>query len=186
MDILITVGKLLLVFMAVATVAQPIVAQRHNYEFVWQVFKRFRFGLFFQAFGVLLIVIIVGVALTYVPLLKYGWTNLFGISGNILVVPVQEGSRSSIELVRMLPVLFFVVMMFVLPFLAKAEEEMFRKGHEEWKDIAWQSFKFGLVHCFVGVPLAFGIALSIAGLFYGWKYKREFTRKVTTKLKRTA
>lgn len=178
MDILITVGKLLLVVIAVAGVTQPLFSQRRNYGFVWQVFKHFRFGLFFQAFGVLLTVIIVGVALTYVPFLQYGWLNIFGISGNMLVAPVQEGSRSSSELVRILPILFFVALMFVLPYMAKAEEEMFRKGHEDWKDIAWQSVKFGLVHCFVGVPIAFGIALSITGLFYGWKYKREFDRKV--------
>lgn len=178
MDILITVGKLLLVAFAVAGVAHPLLKERRNYEFVWQVFKRFRFGLFVQAFCVLLAVIAVGVGLTYVPFLKYGWLNLFGISGNALVAPILEGSKSSYELLRLLPILFFFALMFVLPFLAKSEEEMFRKGHEDWRDIAWQSFKFGLAHCFVGVPPAFGIALTVTGLFYGYKYKREFDRKV--------
>ena len=44
MDILVSIGKFLLVALAVTGVAHPLYAERHNYRFAWQVYKRFRFG----------------------------------------------------------------------------------------------------------------------------------------------
>lgn len=178
MEILVVVGKVLLIAFAVVNVALPLVMERRNYGFVWQTWRRFRVGMFLQCFGVLLLVVIVGVTLSmYVPGLKYGWLNLFvGGGGNVLLAPVTEGMRSDNQLIRLLPPLFFAAFMFIIPFLAKAEEEMFRKGHENWGRIVWQSVKFGFAHCFVGVPLAFGIALIITGLFYAYHYKRTVDR----------
>ncbi len=182
MDFLIAAGKALLIAFAVAGVAYPLFVERRNYQFVWQVFKRFRFGLFAQALGVLMVIAVVGVTLSIsIPFLKYGWPNLFfDVGGNFLITPISDGSKSSSQFVRFLPILFFVALIFVLPFIAKFEEEMFRKGHEKWRTIPWQSVKFGLVHCLVGVSLAFGIALILAGLFFGQKYKSAFDRNVQT------
>ena len=179
MDILVAIGKFLLVGLAVAGVAHPLYAERRNYHFAWRVYKRFRFGLFAQALAVQSAVMAVGVGLTYVPFLEYGWLSLFyDGGGGMLVRPVLEGSVSESEFLRALPLLFFIALLAVLPFLAEAEEEIFRRGYEEWKGILWQSFKFGLMHCLVGVPLAFGIALTLTGLFCAYHYKRELNRRV--------
>lgn len=177
MEILLTIGKAVLVLLAVASVALPLVSERRNYEFVWQVWRQFRIKMFFETFGVILLTIAVAIALWEVPGLKYGWISLFfGGSGNMLIKPITEGSHSTHISIRLLVSIFFIALAFVLPFLARSEERSFRKGYDEWGSIIKQSIKFGLVHCFVGVPLAAGIALIIPGFFYGYKYKRAFDR----------
>jgi len=182
MEILLTIGKVLLVMLAVAGVALPLVSERRNYQFVWSVWRRFRIKMFFECLGIVTLTIATAIALWKVPGLNYGWINLFfgGESGNMLIKPIQEGSESANILVRLMVPVFFVALAFVLPFLAQSEERSFRKGHDDWSSITKQSIKFGLVHCLVGIPLAAGIALIITGLFYGLKYKRAFDQNVNT------
>lgn len=181
MEILLTIGKVVLVLLAVASVALPLISERRNYEFVWQVWKRFRIKMFVQVFGIILLTIAVAIALWEVPGLKWGWINLFfGGGGNMLVKPITDGSQSTHVSIRLMVPLFFFALMLVLPFLARSEERSFRKGYDEWGPIIKQSIKFGLAHCLVGVPLAAGIALIIPGFFYGYKYKRAFDRNTDT------
>ncbi len=180
MDILILLGKAALVAFALANVVLPLISERRNLRFVWQVWGRFRFGMFFQCFGVLLITAMVCASLALlVPPLKYGWLNIFiEGGGNPLVAPVMEGSQSANSLIRLLVPIFFGAVILVLPFLAKYEEVMFREGHEKWNEIIWQSIKFGPIHCLIGVPLTAGLALILVGLFYGYHYKRAYEQSV--------
>ena len=181
MEILLTIGKVLLILLAVAGVVLPLIAERRNYEFVWSVWRRFRIKMFFECLGIVTLTIAAVVALRQVPGLNYGWINLFfGGEGNMLIKPIAEGSHSTHISIRLLVPIFFIALAFVLPFLARSEERSFRKGHDDWGSITKQSVKFGLIHCLVGVPLAAGIALIIPGLFYGLKYKRAFDRNVDT------
>lgn len=175
MEIFLTIGRAVLVLLAVASVSLPLVSERRNYEFVWQVWKRFRIKMFCEVLGIILLTIAIAIALWEVPGLKYGWINLFfGVSGNMLIKPITEGSHSTHISIRLLVPIFFAALAFVLPFLVRSEERSFRKGYDEWGSVIKQSIKFGLVHCLVGVPLAAGIALIISGFFYGYKYKRAF------------
>lgn len=182
MEILLTVAKAILILFAIAGIAHTCITERRNYKFVWQIWKRFRIRMFFEVLGVLLLIFAVAIVLWIgVPGLKYGWLNpFFEGGGNILIRPIQEGSESTSVLVRLLVPLFFLAFMFVMPFLARIEENSFRKGHEEWSSILKQSVKFGLIHLVVGVPLAIGIALIILGFFLGYKYKRAFDRNRET------
>src|SRR6185437_7791886 len=170
MEVLVTIAKAFFVLLAMISVLSPLLRERHNYGFVWQVWKRFSVGLCIQVCSVLFIVVSTIIVLwTYVPFLKWSWLNLFydGI-GNAGIKPIMDASKSSNELIRLLPVFFLLALLFVVPFIAKAEEEMFRKGHTEWSGIIWQSVKFGFAHCLlVGVPLAGGVALIISGLYFG-------------------
>ncbi len=179
MEILLTVGRTILVLLAVTIVAAELIEQRHNYGFVWSVWKRFRIRMLFECLGVLTLMIVVGAALWQIPGLKYGWYNLFSSKGgNILFGPILEGSESTSVLIRLIVPLFFIVLAFVLPFWSQREEKMFRRGYSKWSSIVRQSIKFGFIHCLVGVPLAFGFLLIIPGLFFGLKYKRAFERNV--------
>lgn len=179
MDILQTIGMFLLAAFAVANVALVLYDKRREYGFIWQVWKRFRWKMFFQAFGVVLLTIATGLALAQVPGLNYGWLHLFFAGGgNVLIKPLTIGTDSSYEVVRWLPVLFLTGFLLAIPFLAKMEEEQFRKGHTKWGRIILQSVKFGPIHCLAGIPLAFGIALIVSGLFYGYHYKRSFESNV--------
>ncbi len=179
MEILFSVGKFMLVVLAVAGVALPLIIERRNYQFVWSVWRRFRVKMFFECLVLFVLTLAIAILLWQVPGLNWGWLNLFSSTGgNMLIQPVQEGSKSSNELIRLLVPLFFIALAIVLPFLAKAEEEDFRKGVTEWGEITKKSIKFGLIHCLVGIPLAAGIAIILPGLFYGLKYKRAFDANV--------
>lgn len=176
MEILFTIGKaVLIMFVVTSLIVLPLISERRNYGFVWQVWKRFRVKMFFEVVGIFLLTIMLIVTLWKIPGLKYGWFNLFSDGGgNILFKPIMEGSESTSISIRMLVSLFFLALMPTMAFIVKAEEEIFRKGYNKWSSIIKQSIKFGLIHCLVGIPLAAAIALIVVGLFYGYKYKRAF------------
>lgn len=175
MEFLFNVLKVALILFAIVSVAQTLINERRNYKFVWQVWKRFRIKMLFESFGIILLTGTVAIMLLFVPGLKYGWLNFFfAEGGNMLIKPVLEGSKSTSILIRLFVPIFFFVLMLTLPFFAKFEEKIFRKGYNEWIPILKQSIRFGLFHCLVGVPLALGFALIIPGFFFGYKYKRAF------------
>lgn len=172
-----TVVVTLLAVLAAANVGTILWTERNRYGFVWRVWRRFRLGMLLVTFGVFVITVVVAVSLTLIPGLGYGWMHLFyAKGGNVLIEPVLAGSRSSIDWVRFVPVAFLAVFIFVMPFIARLEEEMFRKGHTDWPTIMRRSLGFGLMHCVVGIPVAFGLALSLAGLFYAYQYKTAYER----------
>lgn len=176
--------KLLLAALAVGSVAYELYSNRDRMSFVWSVWRKFRFKMFFEVLGVLLLMITTVLVLwEYVPILRWGWLNLFVKGGgNILLAPVSEGSESSSVLVRLLPPLFFAALLIALPFMAYYEEKSFRRGYHEWREIAVQSVKFGLVHLFVGIPLAVAIALIGVGFFYACKYRAALRNQITASL----
>jgi hypothetical protein len=182
MGFLITAGKILLFAFAIANIAFVLKTERNNLGFAKQVWMQFRFGMLIQCLLLLVLTVVVGVSLiVYVPGLEYGWLHLFVSSGgNALIAPVTDASSSDYLLLRLVPIAFCLAFLVAIPFLAKMEEEMFRKGHTEWKSIWWQSTKFGLVHCIVGIPIGFGIALIMSGLFYAYHYKRTFENNIDT------
>ena len=50
------------------------------------------------------------------------------------------------------------------------EEKWFRLGTESWQQGLYLSFLFGMVHCLVGIPVAAGMVISIAGLWFTHQY----------------
>ncbi len=178
MEIVIKVGKFLILLFAIANVAIPLYSNRRNYNFVWSVLRRFRIKMFLECFGLILVTVICAFALISVPGLKYGWLHLFGGSGNILVAPVVELSSSTTPWIRLFVPLFLLAFAFMLPFFANWEEKEFRKGYLDHSSIIKQSIMFGLIHCTVGIPISIGIALIIPGLFFAVKYKNAFYRNL--------
>lgn len=174
------IGKMLLVLAATGSVVYELYTQRNRLGFVWSVWKRFRPLMLVEVLFTLILTITMIVGLwTYVPFLHWGWLNLFvSGGGNVILAPVAEGSESSSMIVRMLPPIFFVAILVAFPFMAHYEEEKYRRGYHEWRDIARQSVKFGLVHLWVGIPLAAGIGLIIPGFFFAWKYRSALNNTV--------
>lgn len=74
---------------------------------------------------------------------------------------------------------FGVLLMLNVPRLARREEEVFRRGSKDWKDIAVRSTKFGFLHMLVGVPVAGAIALIFLGLALTVQYKIGGVRRAT-------
>ena len=66
---------------------------------------------------------------------------------------------------------FWALLVINIPGLALNEEYAFRKDVTEPKLIAFQSVKFGLAHCIVGIPISFGIGLIVAGFWFAHQYK---------------
>ncbi|MCW5937187.1 MAG: hypothetical protein KIT11_07770 [Fimbriimonadaceae bacterium] len=72
---------------------------------------------------------------------------------------------------------FWALLMVNVPRLAMNEEIAFRKGHRGCRAVIWQSLKFGLAHCLVGIPLGFGFALTLGGLWFAANYLRGGLRR---------
>ncbi|OGZ06995.1 MAG: hypothetical protein A3D65_02275 [Candidatus Lloydbacteria bacterium RIFCSPHIGHO2_02_FULL_50_13] len=180
MDLLWSAGKLLLVAFAVGSIAYELYSNRNRINFIWSVWSRFRIKMLFEVTVVLFLMACTVLAMwEYLPFMRWGWLNFFVSSGgNVLIAPVLEGSSSPLAFIRFLPPLFFVALLFALPFLAHYEEEIFRRGYHGWRNIIRQSVKFGLVHLFVGIPLAVAVALIGVGFFFACKY-RAALRKIT-------
>lgn len=181
MGLLILFIKVAMATFAVSVVVRKLYSERHNFGFIRQVVSRFRWLMFVEALLTVAITIAAVVILVKFPPLRYGWMHLFMKGGgNIIAAPVLAGASSPNLLIRAMVPLFFILLAVALPFLAKSEEESFRKGHHETKDVVCQSVKFGLAHCIVGIPLGAGIALIIPGLLFGFKYKRAYDRLRST------
>jgi hypothetical protein len=113
-------------------------------------------------------------ALSYVPLLDFGWWTAIGGNGN----PVLGSSSGSDGegLVTWLPLVFVPLLLVALPLLVEREERIFRAGAERRSAVGnlWRSFVFGMVHALVGIPLCAAVALTLGGVYLTDRYVRAF------------
>ena len=65
---------------------------------------------------------------------------------------------------------FVVLLAVAMPQLVAGEERLFRAGTRSWAQAVGRSVVFGLAHLVSGVPIAAGLALSIAGLWFTRQY----------------
>ena len=75
--------------------------------------------------------------------------------------------------------IFLPLLAINIPRLAKREERAFRQDTRGVPTAIVRSIKFGLFHCIVGVPVAFGLALSIPGLWFAYQYSKGGVRLAT-------
>jgi hypothetical protein len=116
----------------------------------------------------------VGIGLSYVPGLSFGWWTAIGGNGN----PVLGSSAGSdgTGLVTWLPLIFVPMLLVAMPLLVEREERMFRAGAERrstFRNLG-RSLLFGCVHAIVGIPICFALALTIAGAYLTDRYLRAF------------
>lgn len=114
---------------------------------------------------VIVAVIAAHVALSTVPALRFGWPQLLGGStGNVALTGT---TTNRVGLLALLGVVAGAV-----PAFAYAEETMFRRGAQtRSRAQRWRAnVTFGLAHMIVGVSVATGLALSIAGWWFTHHY----------------
>ncbi len=175
---LMAVAKFVLGVFALASVVQTLYRFRTVLHLIPEVWKRFTVRGFLASFAVVVLTAGVGWLLSFVPGLDRGWASLVfgGAGGNVLFEPISDLSRSGSLLVRLAVPLYFLAIIAILPLWAMVEEVAFRKGRNDWRSIARSSAWFGPLHCLCGIPPAFGLALILAGAFYGSVYKRAYER----------
>ncbi len=149
-----------------------------------RLYRQIRLSILLQSVLVLAVVaVVIGLVLSLDnPILNFSWLALLapqlggmpgGIGGpdsagepppgNIILEPLAY---------RWLVVPFLLLLLFVLPSLAAAEERLFRQGTRSWRQGIVRSLIFGLAHWPMGIPLGAALALSIGGLWFTYQYFR--------------
>lgn len=119
-----------------------------------------------QALGLLAVVGFIAVSLWRVGgVFRWSWWNLVGKGKN------SQGESPNINLIpfriKYFGVVFGLLFLLNLPYLANFEEKIFRQGTGDWFDGTLRSVAFGLAHSLLaGVPIAAGVAISFAGLAF--------------------
>ncbi|MDQ1395657.1 MAG: hypothetical protein QOG64_916 [Acidimicrobiaceae bacterium] len=109
-----------------------------------------------------------------VPPLRFGWWTALGGTGNIVTGGTDRTAGTPLEWI--VPAVFLLLLVPALPLFAEREEIVFRRGAEDWSfgRRIRQGLKFGLVHLVMGIPIAFGLALSVGGWYFMWAYLRGY------------
>lgn len=112
--------------------------------------------------------------LVQVPGLDIGWWMLLGGTGNLLLGQTRYDGTGWRLAALAVPLAFAVA----VPREALGEENAFRRGCEDWSwpKRALGCVLFGLGHCIMGIPIAAGLALSLAGAAYMGLYLRAHRR----------
>jgi hypothetical protein len=123
---------------------------------------------------VLTAVIVAAVALLQVPPLRFGWWTALGGLGNPVTGTTEQTTGTALE--WLVPLVFIVLLVPVLPLFAFREEEVFRLGAEEWsgRRRVLKAVQFGLVHALIGIPIGVALALGIGGGYFQWAYLRGY------------
>jgi hypothetical protein len=121
---------------------------------------------FLGAPPVLALVLGAAVVLLQFPPLRFGWWTAIGGLGNP-VVGASSTMRGS-PLAWIVPAVFVILLVPLLPQFAEREELSFRAGAEiqPWPRRLRRCLAFGLVHALVGIPIGAAIALSLGGLYF--------------------
>jgi hypothetical protein len=129
--------------------------------------------------GLAAFVVVAIVALSLVAL----WPAGFGFTWLRLLATPADGPVEGVNLmvapatIPWFGFAFLALLMFNVPRLARLEEDVFRRGTRGWRDGCLRSVKFGLAHCLIGVPIGWGLALSVGGLWFTWHYFRGGVRR---------
>ncbi|GAB4138577.1 MAG: hypothetical protein Fur0046_13160 [Cyanobacteria bacterium J069] len=67
--------------------------------------------------------------------------------------------------------LFWLLLLLGIPFWARLEERLFRRGGNTWRQIGVRSTWFGLAHLLAGIPIVGGLVLILPGFLFACRYK---------------
>jgi hypothetical protein len=151
-----------------------LMARRDVRAHVVGILRGLRWRHFLLCWPVLFTVLVVASVLLLVPGLSWGWWSAIGGVGSPVLGVSNRSSGSPLEYA--IPVVFVVMLLPALPLFAEAEEQRFRRGAEGWstKRRVGRAVQFGMVHCLIGIPIGVGMALSIGGGYFTWRYLRGY------------
>jgi len=145
-----------------------------------RMYREFTAGVLAEALLAAVVVTSIGVSILSlrVPLLNWGWFSVVaratgdasGGATNVVVVPLE---------IPLLAVPFLLLLLWVLPDLAAAEERVFRLGTRGWLDGLWRSVVFAMAHLVMGIPIGALLPLTLAGLWMTWRYFRGGAERST-------
>lgn len=164
-------------------------SNRSKLNFVASIYFKSGILTYLRAFGIVVITITLGIILylNAPEFLKWGWGSLvFENSGNVALQPLDTASQvgqkvseiqgNTFDYRWLFMGLVWMTFMLILPFWAEAEEKIFRQGVHDWKGMAINSIKFGLVHLIMGIPICWALMLSVPGFLFACRYKYSYHR----------
>lgn len=128
----------------------------------------------------IVMVVAVGVALMSLhSAFAFSWISLIGGEGSLATGGISKNTASTDPSLFFISVFIFGAFLILIPHLAHIEERWFRRGGEgrAVRKQVLVALIFGLSHMVVGVPLAFGLALTVLGLVCTWHYQRAYARR---------
>lgn len=164
-----------LIALIVYTIVKAIFDNYYRIDYILKVWKAFSIKMFFECLGVIVLVISASILLNQVSWLSIGYMQLLSDDSGGIVSVAASGNESGSIWLHVGSIVFLVILLVAIPFLAEAEEIMFRKGVLEKKKMIKMSFVFGLVHLVMGITIGTALAISIAGYFFAVKYKKAHT-----------
>jgi hypothetical protein len=182
---LLTVAVLALVGTRLVTAASHAARSSNLRSHIVEILRGLRPRHFLLVPPVLALVITAATFLVQVPGLSFGWWTAIGGQGNPVVGATDKTAGTPLEWI--VPMVFMVLLIPVLPLFAEREEVMFRQGaeHWSWPRRAYKCIQFGLVHALIGIPIGVALALSIGGAYFMTAYLRMY-RKVEARVAVTA
>jgi hypothetical protein len=173
---LLTVAVLALVGTRLVTVASHAARSAGMRRRIVEILRGLRPRHFLLVPPVLTLVIAVATLLLRVPGLSFGWWTAIGWQGNPVVGATDKTAGTPLEWI--VPLVFMVLLVPVLPLFAEREEVMFREGaeHWSWRRRVFKCIQFGLIHALIGIPIGVALALSIGGAYFMWAYLRMYRK----------
>lgn len=137
----------------------------------YETFSRITLAILAQNFLVIVVILCAVAALYQIKPLRFSWLMLFSRKATQSAADEDRADNLSVApmRIRYFGAAFGALLFVNIPTLALWEEKLFRLGVTEWSDAIKWSLIFGLAHCISGVPLAAGLALSIAGMWFHWQ-----------------
>jgi len=149
--------------------------KRYELDFIKTIYFRQGFMPYLLGFATVFLVLALCPIYYIVPkFLQWGWYSLIssdGMANNFIVAPFEQTAMLSQFWKGFVLFIIWSIFILVLPFLAKAEEESFRKDRIEWLEIIIASFIFGIIHLIMGIPIIIGLILFVPGFLFACRYR---------------